>query len=134
MFQLLDWARENRELIIFIVDPWTARLPAYNSLLARLDGIRSGNAAVVVPWESHEVRGGSDGSQVQDELFAVLGNWIVAGAPTFRDNIASMREFEETLGTVLVMIRAQIVNRAAVTARLTEKGPMSRPIVDGTGS
>ncbi|MGA9832975.1 MAG: hypothetical protein WBQ71_17810 [Trebonia sp.] len=64
----------------------------------------------------------------------MLGNWIVAGAPTFRDDIGSMEEFEEVLGTVLVMIRAQIVNRADVTARMTEKGPMSRPIVDGTGS
>ena len=64
----------------------------------------------------------------------MLGNWIVAGVPMFRDDIGSMEEFEEVLGTVLVMIRAQIVNRADVTARMTEKGPMSRPIVDGTGS
>jgi FxsC-like protein len=134
VFQLLDWARDNRELVIFILDPWTAGLPVYNSLLARLDEVRSGNAAVVVPWESHEIRKGSDGSEAQDELFAVLGNWIVAGAPTFQDDIGSMDEFEEALGTVLVMIRAQVVNRADVTARVTEKGPMSRPIVDGTGS
>lgn len=134
VFELLDWAKENRELVIFIIDPWTARLPGYNSVLARLDDVRSGNAAVVVPWENHEIRKGADGTQAQDELFAVLGNWIVAGAPTFRDDIGSMEEFEEVLGTVLVMIRAQIVNRADVTARVTEKGPMSRPIVDGTGS
>ena len=134
VFQLLDLARDNRELVILIVDPWTARLAVYNGLLARLDSVRSGNAAVVVPWESHEVRRGSDGSQAQDELFAVLGNWIVAGIPTYRDDIGSMGEFEEALGTVLVMIRAQIVNRADVTARVTEKGPTSRPIVDGTGS
>lgn len=134
VFELLARAKENRELIIFIIDPWTARLPIYKSVLLRLDEVRSGNAAVVVPWESHEIRKGSDGIQAQDELFAVLGNWIVAGAPTYSGDIGSLEEFEEVLGAVLVKIRAHIVKRADVAARVTEKGPTSRPIVDGTGS
>jgi FxsC-like protein len=132
IFQLLEKAQESRELVIFVIDPWTARLPGYGGLLARLDRVRSGNAAVVVPWESHEVRASSDGQVTHDKLFAVLGNWIAAGAPSFRDDMGSIGEFEEALGKVLVMIRAQVINRADVEARVTEDGPMSRPILNGT--
>jgi FxsC-like protein len=132
IFEVLEKARESRELVIFVIDPWAARLPGYSSLLGRLDLVRSGNAAVVVPWESHDIRASSDGKRTRDNLFAVLGNWISAGAPSFQDDIGSVGEFEDILGKVLVMIRAQVINRADMVARVTEQGPMSRPILNGT--
>jgi FxsC-like protein len=133
LFDVLDRAQETRELIVIIVDPWATGLPAYRQLLGRLDGVRSGNAAVVVPWEAVELLQTPEGRHARDRLFVSLGNWMDGGEPTFRDDIRSIEEFEEVLGQVLVAIRAQVINRAEVARRVTEDGPPTRPILTGTG-
>jgi FxsC-like protein len=133
-FAVLDRARERKELVVLIVDPWAIGLPAYERLLTRLDRVRSGNTAVLVPWEALEVLESPEGRHIRNKLHASLGNWVDAGEQVFREGMRSMEEFEKILGQVLVDIQARIISRAEVTRRVAEGGPRSRPILTGPGS
>ncbi|MFI9006000.1 TIR-like protein FxsC [Actinosynnema sp. NPDC053489] len=129
LFELLDAAQRRRELAVLIVDPWAVGLPGYNALLEQLNTRRYGTTSIIVPWEDPE-----PDSAVRDVLHVVLENWTDGGDSVFRDDIGSMREFEERLAQVLVDIRASVLRKAEVARRVREAGPTSRPLLTGPGS
>lgn len=128
LFQLLKNTRRHREMVVLIVDPWAVGLPEYHDLLRRLDDVRHGSAAIVVPW----TEAGPD-TAVQDGLYVLLENWTDAG-DMFRDDIRSMVEFETKLGQVLVEMRNRNLRKAEVARRVLEAGPTTRPLLTGPGS
>jgi FxsC-like protein len=128
---LLRAAKERSELVIIIVDPWVAALPFFQRLLEGADGIRTGHAVILAPWESPESLPDSEREQARDVLYVYLANWMDAGDQAFRDDIRSIADFERVLGQTLVEVRARIINRAAIAQRVTESGPQSRPILTG---
>lgn len=132
LFALLEEARRRMELVVVLVDPWSVELPAYERLFARLDAIRSGNSAILVPGDSPgapEIV--PEGTKLK--LYAFLGNWKDGGERAYREDLTSVEEFEMVLGEILVDIRARIVNRATILKRVTEAGPLSRPVLTGPG-
>jgi FxsC-like protein len=129
LFNVLDGIQDRRELAVLIVDPWAAQLPEYKQLLARLNGRRYGNTAIVVPWDDAE-----PDAAIRDGLYLILENWTDTGAHTFRDDIRSMTEFETKLGQVLVAVRQRVLRKFKVARRVLEAGPTSRPQLTGPGS
>jgi FxsC-like protein len=133
LFPLLQRAREQGEVVVLLVDPWAASLPAYGPLLERLNTVRSSYAAVVVPWETRDVLSTQHGRHAHDALYAKLGDWVDGGNLGFRDDMWSIDDFEKILGQIVIEIRARIINRADLARRVTEGGPTVRPIIIGPG-
>ncbi len=133
LFALLEEARRRMELVVVIVDPWSVELPAYAGLFARLDTIRSGNSAILVPGDHPDAAEGVP-QDTRLKLYAFLGNWKDGGARAYREDLTSIEDFEMVLGEILVDIRARIVSRARTMRLVTEAGPLSRPILTGPGS
>jgi len=98
IFAVVDRARVYKELVVLIIDPWAIGLPAYERLLLSLDDVRSGNTAVLVPWEALEILESSEGQHIRNRLYASLSNWVDAGEQAFREDMRSMEEFEKILG------------------------------------
>ncbi|MDH2429382.1 TIR-like protein FxsC [Sphaerisporangium sp. TRM90804] len=128
LFQLLDHARARNELMVLLLDPWAVGLAGRRPVLEWLDGRRSGNIAVLVPWHAAD----PPDDTVRDRLYLSLGGWAEAGPPEYCDDIQSMEEFEKILAQVLVEIRARIVKRDEV-ARRVAGAAIPRPILAGPG-
>jgi FxsC-like protein len=133
LFTLLEEARRQMELVVVIVDPWSVELPAYAGLFTRLDMIRSGNSAILVPGDNPDAAEGVP-EDTRLKLYAFLGNWKDGGERAYREDMSSIEDFETVLGEILVDIRARIVSRARTMALVTEAGPLSRPVLTGPGS
>jgi FxsC-like protein len=129
LFEVLEKAQNSRELVVLILDPWSARLPDYESLLMELNRRRFGTTAIVVPWDTTD----SVETHIRDALHLRLDNWALSGESLFRDGIGSVEEFENTLGQIMIEICSRIIKRATVARRVAEAGPVSRPILTGPG-
>lgn len=127
IFETLERAKERNELVVVLLDPWALHLPQYEALLARLDGVRSQHAAVLVPWEPGHVPPTGHGTALQDKLIAVLGGWADAGEYAYRGELTSIEVFADSLQQVLMAVRARVVSRAEVARRAAEAGPSLRP-------
>ena len=130
LFELLEKAQENNELVVLIVDPWVVGVSRYKGILKKLDGLRYRTTAVLVPWEAAE----RIEEKVRNALYLCLANWVESGESTFRQDIGSMEEFEKILGQVMIEIRSRILRRAEVARRVQEDGAQPRPILANPAS
>lgn len=149
LFQTLEDAERDRGLVVLLVDPWTTKVPGYDVLYRQLNRIRSGNAGIVIPQEASAQRGpdqsaDEDGASdlagpdadpsVRDLLARCLDLWLHDGTQVVLRDVASIEEFESSLGNLLASIRALIVNRAEVSWQTVTEGPRYRPVLSGPGS
>lgn len=153
LFDTLKTAKNDRKLVVLLVDPWTVKVPGYADLYDRLNEIRSGNAAIVIPQEAPDqpaanqiaddpAHGRATAPDTDDSAVDVHGQlaerldlWLREGEQVLLRDIASIEEFETALGKLLVNIRAWVVNRAEVAWRESAgEGPRSRPVLSGPGS
>ncbi|MCZ4125925.1 TIR-like protein FxsC [Streptomyces sp. H39-S7] len=128
LLDTIEAARERRELVVLLVDPWATGLEDYQRILARLNDRRYANTAVVVSWEALT----ADRGTAEEMLDECLSNWSDE-KQVFHDNVQSMKEFETALAGALDEIRRRVVKQATKVRPVREPGPSSRPVVAGPG-
>lgn len=128
LLDTIEAARERRELVVLLVDPWATGLEDYQRILTRLNDRRYANTAVVVSWEALT----TDRSAAEEMLDECLSNWS-GEKQVFLDNVQSMQEFESALAGALDEIRRRVVRQATKVRPVAEPGPSSRPVVAGPG-
>lgn len=123
----------NRQLVVILLDAWSAKLQKYGDVLRRLDQQNYINCSVLIPWNEGDLETKQTKAQlnkmVQDILFYRFKN---AGDLFLRHEIQNLQELREQIADVLVRLRAEVITRTDTTAAaLPPSG--TRPSIFGPG-
>lgn len=132
LYEEVREAERCKNIVVVVVDPWTAALEDYRAPLASFDQHNYFNCSVLVPWNAEDDN---------DERRRVLQQHLEGALPFrcrqlptiyYRDAITSEERLREWLRDVLARLKANIVGQAVPSRHLPPGG--RRPIVRGPGS
>jgi FxsC-like protein len=125
--QLQDAARTG-QIVLLIVDAWTAPLQRYHDFLQAFDTSVPFNHAVLVPWNEDDEQTQACRDRLKAQLHLLFRSKYPGGqaSPRFRSDIRSVEEFRSALLSALEMIRSEIeTHRAAQLQIRDNRSPKS---------
>ncbi|WP_261561452.1 TIR-like protein FxsC [Frankia tisae] len=126
--ELLERSRERNEVVIFIIDVWTATLEPFRTALIEYDRRNEPTTGVLVPWNPDDVETAENATELRAALAEALSNNMLR-----RDNlmdVSSYDEFGPTLIQLLTDLQARIFSsRPSFRTRNTQS--RRRPFLQG---
>ncbi|WP_261554213.1 TIR-like protein FxsC [Frankia tisae] len=128
--ELLEASRERNEVVIFIVDAWTAMLEPFHSALVEYDRRNEPTTGVLVPWNPHDVETIENAAKLTASLRQTLRNNAVRQDNMFRMEVHSHDDFGKILIQVLTESQARIFS-SQPSLRSRDTRPRRRPFLQG---
>ncbi|WP_433533809.1 TIR-like protein FxsC [Micromonospora sp. CA-249363] len=128
-----EWARAHNQIVVLVVDVWSADLPRYRVSLIRHDSDEdSPRSPVLVPWTAADAAAADGNRKMWDTLARVLPHHVVHNdRDVWRTEIATSARFQEELEDVLVVEQGRIYRTGTVYQEPPTDGPGTRPILEG---
>lgn len=128
-----EWARAHNQIVVLVVDVWSADLPRYQVSLMRHDrDVASPRAPVLVPWTAADDAAAGGNRKMWDTLARVLPYHVLHSTrDVWRTEIATSARFQEELEDVLVVEQGRIYRTGTVYQEPPTDGPGTRPILEG---
>ena len=123
LLQELQTAADSDQIILLVVDAWSAFVQRYSAFLSRFDRSIHWNNAVLVPWNDCYEQTKALRARLDAQLHLLFRSKYPGPQPSprFRSDIHSIEEFRSVLLSVLEMIRSEIETQRA--AKLQIQGP-----------
>lgn len=126
-------AENKREIVVVFVDRWTAGLARYRKILERFDRESYFNCSVLVPLNDSDSDANGRREELERYLQGALYRLSRTGESTFyRKSIRSHEELCNELRSVLIRLRAEIINRSTIERPVPEGRRLT--LVHGPGS
>ncbi|MGC4856227.1 TIR-like protein FxsC [Micromonospora sp. DT4] len=128
-----EWARTHNQIVVLVVDVWSADLPRYQVSLIRHDHDgASPRAPVLVPWTAADEAAAGGNRKMWDTLARVLPSHVLHSTrDVWRTEIATSARFQEELEEALVVEQVRIYRMGTVYQEPPTDGPGTRPILEG---
>ncbi|MGW3603808.1 MULTISPECIES: TIR-like protein FxsC [unclassified Micromonospora] len=128
-----EWARAHNQIVVLVVDVWSADLPRYQLSLIRYDrDVASPRAPVLVPWTAADDAASGGNRKMWDTLARVLPHHVLHNTrDLWRTEIATSARFQEELEDVLVVEQGRIYRTGTVYQEPPTDGSGQRPILEG---
>jgi FxsC-like protein len=124
---------EKRQLVVVLLDAWTAKLKSYGDILRKLDQQNYINCSVLIPWNEGDPDTAKTGEHLKEAVRNTLYHRFKnAGDLFLRHEIRGVPELREQLADVLVRLRAEVINRTHPEAAVLPPGG-ARPSISGPG-
>jgi FxsC-like protein len=114
-------AADRDEIVLLIVDAWSAFLSRYETFLKGFDtSVPSSKSAVLVPWNECHEQTQTLRAMLEAQIRVVFQNKFPGNQaiPLFKPRINSLDEFRSVVRAVLEMIRSDIETRRAAKLHL----------------
>jgi FxsC-like protein len=111
-------AQEQGELLIVMVDPWSARLPKYQALLSDFDKQASNYSAVLVPWNAQDAETIAHQQTLEDDLLLVLPTKAPVGSEQFRQVGRSAEQLANDLANAVALLSGRLMKVEQARRRL----------------
>ncbi|MCK9893018.1 TIR-like protein FxsC [Frankia sp. AgB32] len=128
--ELLERSRERNEIVVFVVDVWTAKLEPFRTALIEYDRRNEPTTGVLVPWNPDDVETVENATELRAALAEALPNNMVRRDTLFRMDIASPEEFTTALVQLLADSQARIFSSRA-SLRTRDTPARRRPLLQG---
>ncbi|WP_220386627.1 FxsC protein [Frankia sp. ArI3] len=125
---LLETSKERNEVVVFIIDVWTAMLEPFHTALIEYDGRNEPTTGVLVPWNPHDAETIENAAELRASLAQALRNNVLRQDDFLRMNVSSHDEFGRTLVQVLADLQARIFSSHA-SLRTRDAQPRRRPFL-----
>ncbi len=102
-------AQAQGELLIVMVDPWSARLPKYQALLSDFDTQASNYSAVLVPWNAQDAETIAHRQTLEDALLVVLPTKAPVGSEQFRQVGRSAEQLANDLANAVALLNGRLM-------------------------
>lgn len=125
-------AEDARNLVILLLDIWTAQLPQYREVLQKLDELNYNNCSVLMPWDQSDNETIEQLAELRKGVRDTFKRWSRRYKSVyFRDEIKSIDELREQLRETLVQLQMEILNDADIEVfrRAEGDGPKTKPMV-----
>ncbi|MEU8300083.1 TIR-like protein FxsC [Micromonospora sp. NPDC048909] len=127
-----EWAREHNQIVVLVVDVWSADLPRYQLTLISHDREVDSVAPVLVPWTAADDAAAGGNRRMWDTLARILPHHVLRNdREVWRTEIPSSARFQEELEDVLVVAQGRIYRTGTVYQEPPSDGPGQRPILEG---
>ena len=118
----------KNNILLLVVDPWTAQLKDYQKVLGVYDTHLSRNSTVVIPWNMADGELQKAQSSVEAALKTVFSHSDLGDTRYFRHRISSLRQLQTELGRILYTIKMRIINEDGAAVR-TAGAPTQKPTI-----
>ncbi|MEV1332239.1 TIR-like protein FxsC [Micromonospora costi] len=127
-----EWAGAHNQIVVLVVDVWSADLPRYRLSLVSYDRDVEASAPVLVPWTAADGAAAGGDRRMWETLARVLPHHVVRNdRDVWRPEIPTSTRFQEELEDVLVVAQGRISRTGTVYQGPTSDGPGQRPILEG---
>ncbi|HXA19498.1 MAG TPA: FxsC protein [Thermoanaerobaculia bacterium] len=121
-------AETRGNLVVILVDGWSARIDGYRGTLAVLDERRYFNTGIVVPWNLGDGETMTNFDALSKTIRRVLRRWSSEGNPVhYNDQIRSPEDFKKHLADALTRLKADVLINIP-----TDHAPGKKPVIDAT--
>ncbi|MCM3882068.1 TIR-like protein FxsC [Frankia sp. R82] len=127
---LLEQSRNNNEVVVFIIDVWTATMEPFRSELRAYDRRNEPTTGVMVPWNPDDEETREHHDRLRAELAETLSNNMIRLDGLFQDEVTA-HQFEEALAKIIAGIQARIFARKRAFRRPAGSRPRPRPSIEG---
>jgi FxsC-like protein len=127
--ELISRARRNNEVVVLIVDVWTARLDPYHEVLAEYDELNAPTSAVMIPWNSSDQEMASRAAELREGLHHAFPNNLARGDTVFRAAIPTEKHFQSALEEVLAEVQSRVFQLGSVSRRAGGDRIVERPVL-----
>ena len=125
----LQASRAN-ELLVVLLDPWTATLTEYRDLLRKFDEHVLTNTAVLVAYATDREPPKQQPDVVRQAIAQALPHCFVrSDFEVFRCEVHSDEQFVEELRDVLMVVQQRLIKLREVMRVAEGPGPVARPIL-----
>jgi FxsC-like protein len=130
---VLKQAALEDEIVLLVVDAWSAFILHYKMFLEKFDIEVPYNNAILIPWNESDPETAARSDDLQSAVRALF--WAKSKlADYFKPRVGSVREFEEVLPDLLKTMRRMIDAHRAERRRVIEPTRPAPPIVRTSGS
>lgn len=104
-------ARDDHNLVVLLVDCWTAGHPDYQAILQDFDQQNYQNCSVIILWDELDPETAQQEKLLRDNLRTIFKfRRLMNNSPFYRDSIRTEDELRKQLSDVLTSLRAEIIN------------------------
>lgn len=130
--EVREWARAHNQIVVLVVDVWSAGLPRYELTLVGYDRDPDTTTPVLVPWTAADDAAADGNQRLWETLARVLSHHVVRNDPAmWRPAIATAGRFHAELEDALVVAQSRIYRTGTVYQEPPSDGPVHRPILEG---
>ncbi|MFY1594315.1 TIR-like protein FxsC [Micromonospora sp. WMMD737] len=130
--EVREWARAHNQIVVLVVDVWSAGLPRYELSLVGYDRDPDTTTPVLVPWTAADDAAADGNQRLWETLARVLSHHVVRNDPAmWRPEIATAGRFHAELEDALVVAQSRIYRTGTVYQEPPSDGPVHRPILEG---
>ncbi len=126
----LDRARDQNNVVVFLIDPWTLKLRRYQDKADIYDRTDGYNRALLIPWPDDKETLGSR-EDLQESVFLAFPTKSRRQDETFRGDIESLERLESELRDVIVKTSSRILEVAQNVRRAEGDQIIPKPRISG---
>jgi FxsC-like protein len=124
----------EHQLVVILVDCWTAGLSSYQKVLKAFDEQFYFNCCVLIPWNGNDPETKESEQMLISNIKEALARRYFNGNDLLlRSQIPSEKDLREQLADVLTRLRAEMINRSLPSPNKIPSGGGSRPQITGRG-
>lgn len=122
LIQNIEHSKENNNIVIIIVDPWTLQLPQYAKMMQQYDKCHFFNCSLLVPFNLEDPETKEQYSELRDTLEGTFVNKTIDKLDSFRDDIRSMEKLTQEIINALANTRQKIISLTERVRKINRKG------------
>ena len=131
---VISRAEQRNELVILLVDPWTAFHPAYRDLVRQYDDGLWLHTAVVIPWNDADVAPEDILNKVKANIRQVFRKNRLGRPKVYSDSAGNLEQFRAELHRVLIETQSLLFAEGEVVRSAAQSEDIiTRPIISGPG-
>ena len=127
----LQAARERNQVLLLLVDPWTAEMTDVSRLLRLYDRQNEPTTGVLIPFSAEDEETTAHQELLERSIRLIFDNNSVRGDPLFRLGLPEATAFGDALQQVLVEAQNRVFSRGTVMKRAGIGDPIAQPILRG---
>jgi FxsC-like protein len=120
-------AQSSNNVLVVVIDPWSALLPNWSALMKVLDEIRIKYGSILIPWNELDTDVAQHKDKLQEALEAVFEATAAEHSSWFSEiSLRDRKSMEDQLRARIAVIRSRIVSHLAKEGRVKPLPPGSQ--------
>lgn len=122
-------AERRQNIVVFVVDPWSARIETYRQVLSEYDQALFSNTGVLVAWNYKDAETSRDRDKLHEIVGETFSRNIGLKMGYFRDDISTLEGLNKELKDTIHSVRKMIIQQGR-TVRPVDNA-RSKPTLSG---
>ncbi len=128
LIEQIEKADEGNQIVVFVVDTWTLRLPSYYQRMRKADEeLPFTNCIVVVPWNEKDAETIQQSDLLQKKLKAAFVYRTLSNSPSFLSRISTVDDLRKDLSVVMQKTKMKLIERADILQQASSEAIVAKP-------